>query len=263
MKKTVFIIAAFLLVMAYPAAQAQNIGDKAPDFSYTDLQGTAHSLSDYSGKVLFLFVFGNGCPYCKAIGNDTEKKVNEVYRQRGDFQALALDTWNNSTVATVGEFQSTTKITYPLLLNAKSFQQLYSTSYDRVIVIDQDGIIRHKNKSLDTESDLDNAIAVIEELFMVMDVDDVGDGLSTGLAKIYPNPSSDQVNIRFTMEGHDRVSIRVFNPIGQEVKRIVDNTFPSGEHEHSLNVSDFSQGIYFIRMETAGKAWTQKFQVSR
>ncbi len=264
MKKKLFIIGTLLLVLfSYNSVKAQEIGETAPEFSYTDLEGTTHSLSDYKGKVLFLYVFGHGCPYCLAIGNDTETRVNQVYKQKPDFQAIGLDTWSNSTVATVGAFRMTTGITYPLLLQASSFEQLYSTSYDRIIIVDSEGIIRHKNKSVAAEKDLDNAIAVLEELFLTMDVDPAGQGLSNGLAAIYPNPSNEQVNIRFNLSGHEQVSLRIYNPLGQEVSRIVDHKLPAGEHERTIQVSDFSPGIYFIRMETAGKTWFEKFQVTQ
>lgn len=264
MKKTIFTFGTFLLLMGLNlSVNGQGVGDKAPDFTYTDLTGTTHSLADYSGKVVFLFVFGHSCPYCEAIGNDTETKVNQVYGKKSDFQALGLDTWSNSSTATVGAFQATTQITYPLLLQAKSFEQLYSSSYDRVIVIDREGVIRHKNNSLATAKDLANAIAVLEGLYLTMDVDDAGGGFSEGLSEVYPNPSSDLVNIRFTTTTHDRVNIRVFNPLGQEVNRIIDHDLPAGEHEQVLIVSDLSPGVYFIRMETAGSTWVRKFQVSR
>lgn len=264
MKKKLFIIGTLLLALfSYSIVNAQEIGDTAADFTYKDLEGATHSLSDYKGKVLFLFVFGNRCFNCKAIGNDTETRVNQVYKQKQDFQALGLDTWSLSTVANVGNFQMATGITYPLLLQASNIEQLYSTTYDRIIIVDREGIIRHKNKSVDTEDDLNNAIAVLEQLFLSMDVDPVGDGLNAGLSAVYPNPSNEQVNIRFSTLANARVSIRVYSPLGQELRRIVDNTLPAGEHERNVRVSDLSPGIYFIRMETAGKTWSHKFQVSR
>ncbi len=72
-----------------------------------------------------------------------------------------------------------------------------------------------------------------------------------------------QVNIRFNLSGNDQVSIRIYNPLGQEVYRILNHTLPAGEHERTVQVSEFSPGVYFIRMETAGKTWSRKFQVSR
>ena len=55
MKKSMlmlFLLAAGLL--------GQGIGTKAPDFTYTTLDYGTISLSDYSGKVVYLFFFGWG-----------------------------------------------------------------------------------------------------------------------------------------------------------------------------------------------------------
>ena len=39
---------------------AQGVGDPAPDFTLTSLAGNSVSLSDYQGKVVFLFFLGYG-----------------------------------------------------------------------------------------------------------------------------------------------------------------------------------------------------------
>ena len=263
MKKKLFLSGTLLsLLFTLYTASAQKVGEKAPDFSYTNLKGDTVKLSHFKGKTVFLFIFGNACPLCLDIGNATETQVNQVYSAKGKFQALGLDTWSNSTTATVGQFKATTKITYPMLLNAGSFEDLYKTSYDRVMVIDSEGILRHKNNSNNTKGDLNNAIAVLEALYLAMDVEDVDGGPKLGLAPVFPNPSDDELTVSFTMANNERVSIRVYNTLGQEVKRILDHVFPSGEHKRAVSVGDLSSGIYIMQMESAGMYWSQKFQVS-
>ena len=53
MLRTIFIsllFASFLL--------AQNLNAPAPHFTLTDLNGNQHTLSDYKGKVVYIFWFG-------------------------------------------------------------------------------------------------------------------------------------------------------------------------------------------------------------
>lgn len=262
-KQLIFIGLPTLLLFLFTTVNAQKVGEKAPDFSYSDLEGNIHSLSAYAGKVVFIFAFGNSCPYCKDVGNETETKVQQVFGQRNDFQALGLDTWDNtSSAATVGSFKARTGITYPLLLKAGSFEALYSTSYDRVLVIDQAGVLRHKS-NLNTANDLGNAVVVIENLFLVAGLYGTDEGLVKGLGHVYPNPAQDQAGIRFTMEAEERVNIRIFNPLGQEVKRIVDGLFPAGEYSREFSTADLSPGVYILRMESSGNYFTRKMQVSR
>jgi peroxiredoxin len=263
MKSKMLTIASIVAISFSTAGiHAQKVGETAPDFSFSDLEGKTHTLSQYKGKVVFLNIFGNKCPFCEDIGNDTEKKVNQVYSQKGDFQALGLDTWPNSTTSTVGAFKSTTGITYPLLLDAKSIEQSYATSYDRVIVIDREGIIRHKNNTLRVSQDLENAIAVIEGLYSTTSTDAPG-ASAEGFSAVYPNPSGDLATARFVTARAGDVKIRLYNPLGQEVLRVVNGVYPSGEHETGIPVSDLPAGLYILRMDAGERSWTRKMQVNR
>ncbi|MCB2211886.1 peroxiredoxin family protein [bacterium] len=48
---------AAVLLTTLPA-YALNVGDPAPDFTLQDTDGNWHTLSDYEGKVVFLFFMG-------------------------------------------------------------------------------------------------------------------------------------------------------------------------------------------------------------
>lgn len=55
-------VAAALLISTSHAAK---VGEKAPDFQLTDIEGNVHSLSDYADKVVVLEWVNYGCPYVK------------------------------------------------------------------------------------------------------------------------------------------------------------------------------------------------------
>ncbi len=256
----------FGLVMAIGISgtflSAQNVGDDAPDFSYQSLTGDTVELSDYKGKVVFLFLFGNGCSNCVYIGNDTETKVHEVYGGRNDFQALGLDLWNStSSVTTVTAFKSTTKITYPLLLKAGDMEEKYSTTYDRAIVIDREGKIRHKGTTI-VNNDLGNAISVLEGLLST-----TGTGVLSGAnaspgIRIYPNPVDENSNIHFNLESEESVDIRIFNLAGQEVINVEKQIYPAGKHTREIPVQDLSSGVYVLRLVISGEVYTGKMLVN-
>jgi peroxiredoxin len=265
MKKYLFLLVSALLLLHVDAGlKAQAVGEKAPDFTYSDPGGNSYSLSDFEGKVVFIFVFGNSCRYCKEIGNETETKVQQVYGNRDDFQALGIDTWNSTySAASIGEFLQFTGITYPVLVKAKSFEQLYSTSYDRVLVIDRKGILRHKDNGKNVQNDLDNAIAVIDNLLLTMGPGSPGGELNAGLNSVFPNPAVDRITVRFATNAAQRVRIRVFNNVGQELESVLDKNLPAGSYTEEHSVSGFPSGIYYIRMETGDGTWTRKIQVAR
>ena len=250
---TIAISAAFLL--------GQNVGDDAPEFSYQSLTGDTVKLSDYQGKVVFLYLFGNGCPSCKSNGNDTETKVQEVYGNKDDFQALGLDLWNSSSsVTTVTGFQSITEITYPLLLKAGDMEQKYTTTYDRVIVIDREGKIRHKGTTV-VSNDLDNAVSIIEGLFSTTSTGDLYGSKESPVSGIFPNPVDDNASIRFTLEKEASVDIRIYNLTGQEIIFLGKETLPSGSHMREIPAGDLPAGVYMLRTLISGKAYTSKMVV--
>lgn len=62
--KTLLCAAVVLTVwFATPAPAAVDPGKPAPDFSFTDLEGKSHKLSDYRGKVVILEWLNPACPF--------------------------------------------------------------------------------------------------------------------------------------------------------------------------------------------------------
>ncbi len=60
-----FAIAALGLLFFASIGSAVSIGEKAPDFTLTDIEGNTHSLSDFAGKVVVLEWTNHGCPFVK------------------------------------------------------------------------------------------------------------------------------------------------------------------------------------------------------
>ena len=266
MKNSLFyMIISVVLISGGRGIMAQDVGDVAPDFTYKDLNGDNISLSQFEGRVVFIFVFGNQCPFCQESGEDTETKINEVYGSRDDFQALGVDTWDwSSSVATVQAFKDYTKITYPLLLMAGSFETLYSTTYDKAVVIGKDGKIKHKTPfGTHIGDDLDKVAQVIDQLYIPTAVENPGEKIRAGLAPVFPNPADSRAGLRFSLTGREGVNIRLFNPLGQEVRQVLDQVLPAGPHRLDLDVSGLIPGIYLVRMEAGGQVWTRKLQVKR
>ena len=62
MKKTLITLSGLVLTCALAFADAE-VGKAAPDFSVTDVNGKAHKLSDYKGKIVVLESYNLDCPY--------------------------------------------------------------------------------------------------------------------------------------------------------------------------------------------------------
>lgn len=137
-------------------------GVKAPDFNLNSSDGKQVKLSDYNGKVVVLFFFGNTCPSCKAAAPSIESKLTTPYASNTNYQIIGLDQWDGN-LAAVQSFRSTTGVSFPLLLTASSVAANYKTTYDRLVVINKKGEIAFTGTK-GAASDADAAKAIVDQL---------------------------------------------------------------------------------------------------
>jgi len=78
------------------------------------------------------------------------------------------------------------------------------------------------------------------------------------LGQNYPNPFNSVTRIAYGLPEASRVSIRVYNAVGQLVQTLVDSDQPAGHHRVSWNGTQISTGIYLVKMEAAGFSSTRK-----
>jgi hypothetical protein len=70
------------------------------------------------------------------------------------------------------------------------------------------------------------------------------------VAQNYPNPFNPSTNLSFVISHSSLVTMKVFNVLGQEVARILNQeALEAGEYEYEFNATDLPSGIYFYRLE--------------
>jgi aminopeptidase N len=82
---------------------------------------------------------------------------------------------------------------------------------------------------------------------------DVSIGLPDGfrLYQNYPNPFNSTTVIEYDLLNSSRVQLAVFNTLGQEVARIVDQQLPPGSYRADFNALTLPSGIYFYRLSVS------------
>lgn len=79
------------------------------------------------------------------------------------------------------------------------------------------------------------------------------------LKQNYPNPFNPSTRISFTIPRREKVSIRVYNMLGEMITELTNKVYEAGSHEVSFNsASRFSSGVYFYRMEAGNFVQTNK-----
>jgi N-acetylneuraminic acid mutarotase len=83
------------------------------------------------------------------------------------------------------------------------------------------------------------------------------------LEQNYPNPFNPSTTITYVLPQTARVSLRIYNAIGQEVATLVDQKKPTGIHTVQFNGSNLASGIYLYRLQTGDFTQTRKFTILR
>lgn len=69
------------------------------------------------------------------------------------------------------------------------------------------------------------------------------------LLQNYPNPFNPITKIRFDLPKSEKVVLKIYNVLGQEVETLLQNQIPAGYHEIEFNAQNLSTGIYFFKIE--------------
>jgi len=79
----------------------------------------------------------------------------------------------------------------------------------------------------------------------------------------YPNPFNPVTTIFFSLKNDSRVTLEIYNLLGQKVKTLVNNNLKAGNHSYKWNGKNdhgagVSSGIYFTRMKAGSYEATAK-----
>jgi predicted lipoprotein with Yx(FWY)xxD motif len=78
------------------------------------------------------------------------------------------------------------------------------------------------------------------------------------LAQNYPNPFNPSTNISFSILNSEKVSLRIYNSLGQLVEEVVDKILPAGVYDINWNAENVPSGVYFYTIVTANFRQTKK-----
>jgi hypothetical protein len=77
----------------------------------------------------------------------------------------------------------------------------------------------------------------------------------------YPNPFSNQSNIRFILPRQSNVTIEIYNALGEKLSQIEDGIFDAGSHTIELSGKKLSAGNYFVGAKAGDAVATKMITV--
>ncbi len=79
----------------------------------------------------------------------------------------------------------------------------------------------------------------------------------------YPNPFNPQTSVRLQLDRPATVELDVYDSRGRHISRVASGSFNAGGHTIRINAANWSSGIYFLRLHSAGLTQTQKLLLLR
>ncbi len=83
------------------------------------------------------------------------------------------------------------------------------------------------------------------------------------LGNAYPNPSRGKAIIRYQLPKESKVSLTIYNVVGQQVKRLDIGTKPAGYHQITWNDNLLPNGVYIYQLKAGTFTSTKKLMVVR
>ena len=93
--------------------------------------------------------------------------------------------------------------------------------------------------------------------------EDEGSGRGFVLDVVYPNPASVSATVDFSLAVEDHTALVVYDVLGREVMRVVDENRPAGEASVEVSLASLTSGLYFLRLTSGDEVATRRLTVVR
>lgn len=74
----------------------------------------------------------------------------------------------------------------------------------------------------------------------------------TNISQNYPNPFNASTTIKYNLSQEGVVKVAIYNPVGQEIERLIQSNQSAGTYEVIWNADSYASGIYFYMFELSG-----------
>lgn len=129
------------------------------------------------------------------------------------------------------------------------------------------GFVRGKGTTTEAQeyNFSDNNLAVGKYIYRLKQIDfngtfeyspeievEIGLPIRFELSQNYPNPFNPATSIKFSLVSDSRVTLKLFDVVGQEVATLINTDLAAGYHSMVIDGSKLSSGVYFFRLDATG-----------
>ncbi len=188
------------------------------------------------------------------------------------FTALGADVWDGTAQQVHARWRLGQGVTMPLLLNASQMASDYGQSYQTFTIIDHEGLIRFKTRSLIPMDELR-----AEVLLALADIPPIAAAVETAvetaaqasapqafaLEQNAPNPFNGETVIRFALPQPSQVELAIYNLLGQRVAVLVQGPSAAGTFSVRWDGRDragraVTSGVYLYQLRAGEHTQVRK-----
>ena len=85
--------------------------------------------------------------------------------------------------------------------------------------------------------------------------------VSYELSQNYPNPFNPSTKIEFIIPNDEKVTVKVYDILGREVRTLLDEFKEAGHHEVEFSASSLASGTYIYRLNSGSFSQIKKMQL--
>ncbi len=80
---------------------------------------------------------------------------------------------------------------------------------------------------------------------------------------LYPNPTSNQFKIDFSIDKNEKVNVSIYNTLGMKLLNPINSNFENGSHSLPINTDSLSNGVYIVKIEIGNQSKDVKLVISK
>lgn len=80
---------------------------------------------------------------------------------------------------------------------------------------------------------------------------------------VYPNPTQDEVTVKFKVNVDSEVTLDVTDLVGKKVLEILNQNMPAGEYAYVVNLTKLANGMYIMTLKTNTETKTNKIFINK
>ena len=80
--------------------------------------------------------------------------------------------------------------------------------------------------------------------------------------QVYPNPITDQINLRYNVAKNSNVTIKIMDILGNELITLFSQRVDPGEQKFTFNIGNkLSSGFYFVRLVIGNESVIKRISI--